>query len=985
MPPLWARQSNLRMHFQEPDPPSGDAYRPLGSGVVTTFDPYAVWCVRVPSGAGRVVATRARPIRGYINEGSAWANHQMISGTVGKRGEKRHRDGSDGSDSDDSDGEEGSSNDGDAPLDDRKGSGDAPLDDGTGSGDAPPDDGKGTAPPDRAGFESKNPFYRWGKRIRGCPVGGSEAEYDRVLAGGGDFISVECSLGSNVAGTRELIVPPMAAGERLIVTPWGRHECLAAAMLASAKVINARFGRNDVAGCVFWKRLDGSVRLAHYNSVCVIALFCDNIVVESLKCPSGLSVGRCAIIEMMSGLGFKCHVPVREDKCGSLDPAAMANLYALGKICEVGNRIQWKLMLSNVPLARVGLILDVLAFARSHRGASDSVYSHVREMRVLMATHDAGLDEGKMLSAANAAKKLFFKNVDISSDLPGTLNADELKDAAMLRDAGVSVSPKTDGGLNCVYLERFEEDGLFVKMKVYNKVAETLQQGRSVRASEPGDKCGYLLNASTQRLAQLSWDSAYYETGITRLELTLCASGDDDSVPRLEGLAAVATRWVPLLSSAGVLVSCSVDEHISQMGAYVGRSILVYSPPISEAKVSARGKCTGGKWDKKRLRKTLNKIPDGYFFRWYNSLTGKHNGYPICMDFATQGHRSKCGWELAAKALAWSSSCNERPGLFIDVGGPLGPDRQSMMGMYYRAVDITRSGSALRTYLPHHCGFARGNFKNHVMDWMRIGVRCDEQDNLRFALMDPQTKASFETMGGLDIEVSSAPVVTGGWSDAESSVRSAVTGVSCRVHQAKDHNGALSEWKPWKSHKLCEGPKLEFQVAGGDRFFVPGGLGSGRLMEHLKDSPLSECEAMVDSSNVFRWRVGSVLCGSKPLDKCRAAKELPVEATPYLIHGGGLDSVGRKGSMYVAVVAGTFFVPQSIRTTILAELGVDGTEPLCDEKVNSFLRGKLISHAVRNFGRVKGQTNCEELLSIVDGSGTVHATNINEGWKRQRR
>jgi hypothetical protein len=417
------------------------------------------------------------------------------------------------------------------------------------------------------------------------------------------------------------------------------------------------------------------------------------------------------------------------------------------------------------------------------------------------------------------------------------------------------------------------------------------------------------------------------------------------------------------------------------MGTYVGRSVGVYFPSISKIKTERwMGEYkTKSKPGRKQLRKQLNKVPDGFVIRWYNSLTGKFNGYVITSDFATQGHHKESGWGVMARMLAWGSSCANQPCLFI--GAAID---DSLQAMYYRKVDVIRTGLRLAMYLFWHCCFTRGNFKNHVMDWERVGVLRDKLDNLRVELVDPSVTPSFETMGKLDIAVSEPLSPENSWSVVDSEGLSAVTGVSRSVHQVKDHNGVLGAWTAWECYKIRDDSKVEFKV-GGDSFWVPGGLSCTQLIKHLKDFPSSPCEVFVDPGNNFRWRVAGVACGSKPLSKCRAARYLLVSSSPFAILGGGLDCMGGRMCLYVSVAAGSFFVPQSIREQVFGKLQLQMTDPLCDEAVDLFFKTKLILHAAARFERVRGQTNSEELLAIVDSAGSVVATNIDEVWKRQRR
>jgi hypothetical protein len=837
---------------------------------------------------------------------------------------------------------------------------------------------------DRGGFPPGDLFYRSGVLPRGCPEGGSSAEYDRVMATGGDFITRECSLGKNVEGTRELLVPAMVAGEELISVARGRHESLAKAMVAAGKELCMRFGRNNVARCHFWKDLDGSVRPDYDNSGCVLRVFCDNMLLDTLL--ENGPKGNGDVYHLMRLLGFETPKRSAEDLCGGEDTGAMSKLFSVCSCGKAEGRYRWKMSLADVPLPRVALVTRILDFAESHR--SSSVFSFPDEMGEIMLAHreaiaGLGATEGDLFHAAEVAQLLFWVNIDLGVDSSGTQNSDAVRSADMLRLAGVNVSPRTDGGANCVYFEAFEEDRVSVRMKMYNKPSETMQQGNGVRSTMPGNKCGYLLNPTTRRLADLSRDSAYFENGTTRLELTLSRSSPTDGIPSFDRCVALVERWESLLSEPGVLVSCSIHDHIALMGTYVGRSIAVYWPSISDAKrerwSAAHNSAT--EQGKSQLRKRKDELPDGLFFSWNNPDTRKFVGYSIHGHCAGQGHRSETGWDRTARALAWASSSKQPPCLFVCVAGDTG---HGLAHMYFRQVDLARTGSQLSTYLPWHSDFTKGNYKNHVMDFGRLGVRPDEQDNLRFKLVDPSVVPSFKTMGGLDIELSSASEAADDWTVVDSEARAAVTGVPRRYHQVKDHNGALNTWTPWKSYKACGDSRIRFQV-GRDWFWVPPGVLSKQLIEHLKGSPLSVCEVLMDADNNLRWRVAGVASGSKVVGRCHAARELPVDASPYVILGGGLEHVGRRMGIYMSVASGRYFAPQSVREQVFAAISLSETDANCDEAVDAFLRGKLIQHPARRFERVRGQTNCEELLSIVDPSGSVHATNVGERLKRQRR
>jgi hypothetical protein len=701
------------------------------------------------------------------------------------------------------------------------------------------------------------------------------------------------------------------------------------------------------------------------------------------------SNGVLKLYECMRLIRFETRRRSGKDVCGAEGDVQLSNTFSVSKCCgDVDGRTQFKVMLADVPLDQVGLFSSILKCAESRRRSPMfNIQSEIERTMLVYgsAVSDKKLTMGTLVYAVELAHELFQESIDLTVDASGALNSDAAERGMRVR--GLEVSNATKCGINCVHAKSREVDGVGVtRTLLYNKLAETMQQG-SVRSNEADDKCAYLLNPTTKRLSVLFRDSEHYENGTTRLELTLGRVRPADSFPNFEKLVGIMESNFGLLFEPGVLVSCSLQEHIQVMGNFVTRSVAVHFPSISEAKskqLAEQGPRLNGR-AVKQLKKQLNGVPEGFLLRWYNSLTGKFNGYPIYGHFAGRGDRCESAGGLVVKSLGWASSCKADPVLFVCVAGAPGCQEasgQAPRSMYFRRVGISRTGGPLSTYLPHHCGFKRDNFKNHVTDWGRVGVQPDALDNLRFALVDPSITPTFLTMGGLDIEVSEAPDAADDVSIIDSEGRAEVTGIPRRYYNVADHNGALSTWKPWASYKICsvgkhKTEKVRFQV-GSDWFWAPVGVTSRRLIEHLEGSPSTVCEVQMDSGNNFCWREAGV---AKVFGRCFAARALPVDARPYGIIGGGLERAGRKTMMYIWVGEGRYYVPKSIREQVLAALGVEAT----DEAVDSFLNGKLILHAASRFERVRGQPNLEELLVIVDPSGSVHATNVDEGWKRQCR
>lgn len=859
---------------------------------------------------------------------------------------------------------------------------------------------------DKRGFRPGEALYR-AAAPKGCPAGGSDAELLRVLSSGGACIGRPYTLGKNIAETEDLVVPGMAPGEKLISVRKGQHGSLAAACAAASKDLCMRFGGSDVAEYAAWKTADGSgvrERLCAWvepGSVGGPRLFCDNLNVSTTKGRD--DVGKGTVYQFMRLCGLKPHgrgtadAGDSMDDCFSVSPCVSA---------RASSQQEWKIMLADVPMDVVWLLLALLGFAEDHRGSE--VLDFGAEMRGIMAAHQAvvlgrGLTFLALLNAAAKAQELYLVNYDLAFDVSGCQNSDVVKEVGPAMFPGLRVLEAAPGkrssGINCVYFATVDEDGVSAKFKIYNKGVETAQQGGSVRSKDVCDKSGYLLNPSTKRLTDIFHNPSYHEHGVTRIEFTIECMSSVRAVERL------VEKYSAILSAPGALVSCSMHDMIESMGKLVGQSVAVYFPRISEAKTAmwdARADIEASESEdlqKRRsdLRKQLVDTPEAFFMRYHNSQTGKVNGLTIYSQYSARSRRGKSAWALTAMALGWASSCKNDPLLFVCVAGDTGGNEGGVSGladmsnMYFRMIGVERTGGRLATCLPWHCSFKNDNHKNRTTDWTRIGVKADEQTNLRLAVLDRDTDPKFETMGSIDVKLSGVPVDSDVWSAASSEERAMVTGIECQTYKLEDHSGVLSEWVAWSAYKICQvgksnTEKLRFKVCG-DWFWVPVGALGRQLIEHLRGSdsgePKTVCEVWMDEGDAFHWRPAGDdgVGGSKVIGRCYAAKALPVKETPYAILGAGLEWTGRKSSLYLHVEEGRFYAPQSIREKVVALVDQEGG----GEGVNEFLTGKLIKHTASCFKKPRGAANCEELFAIVDDSGVVVASNIYDGLKRRRR
>ena len=69
----------------------------------------------------------------------------------------------------------------------------------------------------------------------GCPQGGTYAEKQRVMHAGGDFIDRMTTLGKNLKGDKDLVVPPVVSSNEIIVIKHGKGMSAEAIFEDSAK------------------------------------------------------------------------------------------------------------------------------------------------------------------------------------------------------------------------------------------------------------------------------------------------------------------------------------------------------------------------------------------------------------------------------------------------------------------------------------------------------------------------------------------------------------------------------------------------------------------------------------------------------------------------------------------------------------------------------------------------------------------------------
>jgi hypothetical protein len=874
---------------------------------------------------------------------------------------------------------------------------------------------------DNRGFASSSSLCRQPQMHKGCPKGGSDAEYSRVIASGGRFIDQAGILGRNVEGNKDIIVPPMAPGERLVSVNPGKSASTSAALIGAAKELSMLYGKHDVANCAAWE-VGGEVLPSISGTLtadCPMAraLFCDNLTIFTKKPKASkngdtdtsgergpspreqqqpimmdtsttsfcLQSGRSCVYQLMTNMGFEVQRPSQMEGCDR------SNVFFLC-LCPTArdsNFYKWKVSLADVPIERVRLICDMLQLAANNRDVKTVPNSIYDEFKTGYAgiIEQLGISQGKFFMAFEAAQKIHFCDIDLSYDLPGTLNAVAFQKEVEGR--GLEVNKGSRCGINCVRTCEFKVGALTASIKAYNKIFETMQQG-SARSNEITCKTGYLLNPSTKHLREVLQSADYNQNGVTRFECTFIS--DQGQIPDFDEMYEFLADYKAMLNPATLVVS-SVQNHIELMESFVQRSIVVYYPDLFELKKNEWASRTCKKRDNynKILKQNLNEIPDGVLIRYSNTSTGKFNGYILQAQFSGRADREVTGWDLVARSLAWGTSCQHNPSLFVCVAGALqlSEKESRTVNMYFRQVEIEKLGpeNEMATYLAWHCTFDRGNHKNLSTDWGLVGVDKLNLKNLKFQCIEREVKPSFNTMGKLDIKVANYTADDDITSHASSETREAISGLTNRYYDVSQHNGALNTWVNWIKYKICEQgrartKKIRFLV-GQDWFWIPVGTLNSEIIKYLEENDTDIKQTIVSvrmNGNNLEWCVADSSRTHKIQGRCKGARALPVDAEPIKIEGGGAQSTGKGDAWFVCTIHGRFFLPQSIREQLERYMKDKGIK----NSIDDFITNLQLLHTSSTFGRVPNMKNSEEYMSILDADGNCLASNMDAGSKRPR-
>jgi hypothetical protein len=837
----------------------------------------------------------------------------------------------------------------------------------------------------------------------------SEREYARVIQEGGPGISEPYLLGLNMAGSQNIIVPPMQPAEKLFVVDPGRSQADHALIARSAKYLsqNKELGERDI-NTKQWLDDEGNV-LPPMTKEFIGPIFCDNITAyaESVD----------FLVGFFKAAGFQ---PTQAN--GEVDPARGCWIMPCQnkEKTEAGKKLfLFKIGLVGVVIRMIKFIIAVLYHAQKEH-ISGLQFSKLDQFMQLKSHFFKGQDAvfqsdiSKFALMVEYGIKIQLHDVDLTRDLGGTLNSDRFE--LMCKHNNFTIK-EHQCGLNMVRLEPkdvpLENCGIMLAAaKAYNKFTETFEQA-AARNQDIACKSDYAVDSCTERMKKTYHDPDYYQNGWARWEVTFSSPDrhrfavDESAV---EDMCNFLNKYLHLVSSS--LVISSFDAHILRYESLVDSSIVVYVPEMFKKK---RNACIKQRHPQNRkhnnaLKKALNKNADAYLIRWYNSATGKANGLSIRADFSSRTPGSSA-WHNVAQCLAYCASCGNDPYLMICVRGFIEnpADKDPIHKQYYRMVRIQRTVAGtvaapnqLLTYFVGSSLSGRGLPRRHLCcDWNQIGVDVSTHTNIRPAVLDLNVTLSYYSMGEIDVAVAPQPAIESliplpssalslnigeqsaicqnkgeiaGTTSSETKRRVAgfpettlkLSDLTAEKRQITNWSRSRKRGRPSASSAGSESLFFWLGETHRDKFVVYDADGCRELLELLNQNPTAKVWVWYDPSAGFRWELGEKDQGVVHDARYpKAASLIPVMNSPQTITGAGFKPhcSGKPGSEMMFVILETgcggnkFFLPVSIRQWLLSTYGKDN--------ISAKISGMRILHPLQRSVRVANQRNTEEALSIM--------------------
>ena len=562
---------------------------------------------------------------------------------------------------------------------------------------------------------------------------------------------------------------------------------------------------------------------------------------------------------------------------------------------------------------------------------------------------------------------------DMTEDHVGTLDSDTATHA--LEAMGLPIDDKHSSGLNCVKTKRYEIPGTnqICSWKAYNKRLEGWQNYLA-RNDEIGCKGARNLNPSTIELHKMMRRPDVHLKGLTRTEATFFGP----SIPPI-GLMIKELRRVSA-SLDNSLVSCSSQEELANMERYVGHSVLAYWPDVYKDKQlesrrldeAERKQLSADEAKKVKVRrKQLNYLMEGALVRWSNKRTKKSNGVILKTKTGATAKDSR-SWEGLCNLAALATTCEKNPVLFVGVGGHeqfFKPGATRQPAMYFLQVELRRVGEhPLLTYLPYASDFKTGNYLNQSTSFFDCGINSTQLANIRPACLASHELLDWDSIK-LDIQLQDDCNVAA--SEHSSTSYERVLGCpKTHVYSGVALKDLPEHFTPWTACRIRtygQHHNVHFQVNGA--WFRPPPSQEGVLKKLIAENPNLLCHVR------RRNKAGGLefqVQGSRPAAPkgSKSATALPVQHQPMVIISALFD--GR--SVQVALnCVGSFYLPKTI---------TDCIKRLCpsDKGFSTFVKEELpgfqVVHMESRCCYVKGGTNKEELLIILNKAGDEAAFNI---------
>ncbi len=785
---------------------------------------------------------------------------------------------------------------------------------------------------------------------------------------------------------------------KLINVPLGcdkrSHKTWRNAASYAMKHLSLYHGHHNIGDQKAWVTADGVQRPKLDGPYIRTEPFCDNIIFEFPNQQSSVEPIK-ATTEFLNWLGMKRH-----KRASTKDSAISFHPSLIGK-----TRI--KVSLANVSLLRLEVLRKIMTsgFTDSDLGNPEKFNAWFQSLEIclyklkLILASEASTDLHGIVSKLSVQEAMKIKikedikmtEFDFTYDYAGCLDAEALTQTA--EHLGHRVLDHRCG-LNCVKLEvNYQGMATPIHSRTYNKWLETWQQGFA-RSDDIACKSAFALNPSTTELADMLSRPEVQQHGLTRNELTFMAP----SIPKIQDMIKILKDHSKTMVHTA-LVSCSLQDQLADMECRVKRSVLIFWPEVMAAKLREHREgqtlsdCSGAEpgacSDEKKGKNEIARFqPEGGLVRWMNKQTSKYNGVVLRTNI-TGRTTENSSWNGLVNLAALATTCAEAPVLFLGIQGHeqfishSSHTGQNMQNLWFLAIDIKRVGEeGLKTYLPYFSDFKTENFKNVRTSFNDVGINIEQLNNIRPACLASHELMDYRSIK-LDIELAGCFCSPSASDPSSVGHEQALGCPKTYVYKGSELKHLPEEFTQWTRcvKRIC-GPaqKADFNVLG-SWFRVPKSQ-EKEILQLITTNPDIIClvKRKNDVGGLIYQVVNDAMSSSGHIpslipSNSKSSAAMPAQDPPMIIIAAKYDGK----TLQVALdLVGSFFIPK----TILLQLK---DKFLGQLDFKSFFARELVGYSVLHTeskgGFVKGNTNKEEYLSILDKAQVEVASNI-PGVKR---